>query len=287
MPNIMIQVPLTWGGLGDNLAFSTLPELFADTDVDVYLSSKCMVRNNGITDLVWKPNPYLKGVIDPAEFTMSMANEKGLVLAHGFEFDFDEQYKTGWNGTIINKWEEIASTIMLQKPMRSVSGLPAVYYKACESSKVDGDYIVLDFSAVSTQGDYNYEAYWKVVQQRHNGERILIPKFRDKHGKITSPTPEKHGVMLPYEFVELSNIFDYVDLLAHAKKFYTVYAGMNTLAPVYQKDITTFMPNRYNLGGPCCKMIGDKISGRARLMKEYTCEFMFPNVEYYAWWEHK
>jgi len=54
---IIISQP--WGGLGDNLQYSTLPELFSKKGYDVYISNNNKVRNNEIFDLIWKMNPYI------------------------------------------------------------------------------------------------------------------------------------------------------------------------------------------------------------------------------------
>jgi hypothetical protein len=63
MPDsICISQP--WGGLGDNLAFSTLPELYSKLGYDVYISSSNAVRNSEIFDLVWGLNPFIKGKSD-------------------------------------------------------------------------------------------------------------------------------------------------------------------------------------------------------------------------------
>lgn len=52
-----------WGGLGDSLMFSTLPEEFyKQKGIPFYLSDRCApCRNAEIFDLVWKNNPYFKG----------------------------------------------------------------------------------------------------------------------------------------------------------------------------------------------------------------------------------
>jgi len=62
MNKIIISQP--WGGLGDNLQFSTLPKLYAELGCDVYISKMNTYRNPEIYDLVWKLNPYIKGETD-------------------------------------------------------------------------------------------------------------------------------------------------------------------------------------------------------------------------------
>ena len=41
-----------WGGLGDNLQFSTLPEMFSKLGYEVYISDKNAYRSVEIFDLV-------------------------------------------------------------------------------------------------------------------------------------------------------------------------------------------------------------------------------------------
>jgi len=60
MNDIVISQP--WGGLGDNLQYSTLPELFSKNGYNVYISTNNRVRNQEIYDLVWGLNPYIKGI---------------------------------------------------------------------------------------------------------------------------------------------------------------------------------------------------------------------------------
>lgn len=70
---IVISQP--WGGLGDNLQFSTLPELYTELGFDVYISSSNKYRNNEIYDLVWKLNPYIKGI---SELPINAGASKGI-----------------------------------------------------------------------------------------------------------------------------------------------------------------------------------------------------------------
>ena len=62
MNKIVISQP--WGGLGDNLQYSTLPKLYSELGCDVYISRTNAYRNPEIYDLVWKLNPYVKGETD-------------------------------------------------------------------------------------------------------------------------------------------------------------------------------------------------------------------------------
>src|SRR5262245_5258113 len=53
-----------WGGLGDNLQFSTLPEMFASRGIRTLVSTRNAARNPEINSLVWGMNPFISGVSD-------------------------------------------------------------------------------------------------------------------------------------------------------------------------------------------------------------------------------
>ena len=53
-----------YGGLGDNLQMSTLPEMFARHGIETYISSNNVCRNQQIYDMAWGLNPYVKGITD-------------------------------------------------------------------------------------------------------------------------------------------------------------------------------------------------------------------------------
>jgi hypothetical protein len=64
MDEIIISQP--WGGLGDNLQFSTLPELYSNLGYKVFISNNNACRNKETYDLVWKLNPYISGISEKA-----------------------------------------------------------------------------------------------------------------------------------------------------------------------------------------------------------------------------
>jgi hypothetical protein len=52
-----------FGGLGDSLQFSTLPEEFyKQQGRETYIQDGANFRNKEIYDLVWGMNPYVKGI---------------------------------------------------------------------------------------------------------------------------------------------------------------------------------------------------------------------------------
>ena len=73
MDEIIISQP--WGGLGDNLQFSTLPELYSNLGYKVFISNNNAYRNKETYDLVWKLNPYISGI---SEKTPNAGSIKGI-----------------------------------------------------------------------------------------------------------------------------------------------------------------------------------------------------------------
>ena len=51
-----------FGGLGDNLQFSTLPERFHRMNKTFSVSKENEVFNDEVTDLVWGHNPFVQDV---------------------------------------------------------------------------------------------------------------------------------------------------------------------------------------------------------------------------------
>jgi hypothetical protein len=59
---IIISQP--WGGLGDNLQLSTIPEIAKSLGYEVYVSNQNTNRSEDIKHLVWEMNPFIDGFVD-------------------------------------------------------------------------------------------------------------------------------------------------------------------------------------------------------------------------------
>jgi hypothetical protein len=100
-PDILSQdrvvIGQPWGGLGDNLQFSTLPERFVQVGRKVYVSTANAVRNSEIHQLVWGSNPHIEGILDAPPTAGACRSESyseggrhhcfihRIERAHGFE----------------------------------------------------------------------------------------------------------------------------------------------------------------------------------------------------------
>jgi len=124
-----IIIEQSWGGLGDNLQFSTLPEVGAKLGYEVWISNHNFYRNEDIKDLVWGLNPHIKGFTD----------ERGNMPSH---INYDPK------NNIITDWE-------IRLFGKAYNDSPKLYYetKIVESVK---DKTLIDANAISSPIDFSY-----------------------------------------------------------------------------------------------------------------------------------
>lgn len=194
-----------WGGLGDNLQFSTLPELCAREGIDFYLSSENAYRNEEIYELVWRDNPYVRGVVDdqpnagatlPWVANASHYNIIGLnELRHGFSAE--------------NRHAKIQYT----------------------PKKLDRffDAIVVDVGAVSSfkQGFYDIEVVKSLITEQVGGESffLVVSKYDSLFGKFHVENGEE---------LHVESLFDYCDILHSCKSYFCLLSGGQVLSSLIQ-----------------------------------------------------
>lgn len=194
-----------WGGLGDNLQYSTLPELFAKKGFDFYISEKNVYRNKEIYELVWGPNPYVKGISNEKPNVGSCVRLRripnkstvyGYELSHGFEPENE---------------------------------IPKIYYKPKIIEEMS-DKVFVDFSAISA---------WPVIPNdfenilKENESKVLIPHFKNFCGK------QRINNNLKYDSViEIDSIFHYTDCVHSCKLFICSFSGQSVLASAIDKKDT-------------------------------------------------
>jgi len=207
---------LKWGGLGDSLAFSTLPELCYKNNMDFYLSSqsKNIFRNNEIFDLVWKHNPYFKGFSDKAP------NAGNIHISNsGRKND---------NDSIVQCFE----TIYFKE---SVNKYPRIYYdfKYIEKYK---NYTIVDLTSITLIDEYK-----NVIDDVINILNNILPddyylinfnnintnSFNIKNIKKTKNDP-----------IFINNIYEYCDLINSCVKSIFFNSGANSLSSAIKQDKT-------------------------------------------------
>ena len=206
-PNTII-ISQPWGGLGDNLQFSTLPQLYSEKGYDVYISSDNAYRNTQIADITWKLNPYIKGVSDLPPNAGScngvywINNEyiKSIEHAHGF--------REG-----LNKY-------------------PVIYYTP---KKIDAlaNTVIYDMNA--TSNDYSdffiLSSFIKIFNQYPNCEKKKI---------IPTSLPNVRATpSFSTEFINVHNLFEYCDIIYSCKALICLHSGTAVLASAVKRDNLT------------------------------------------------
>lgn len=206
------------GGLGDNLIYTTLPERFAELGISTYISSQNVVRNQGIHDLVWGVNPFIKGVIDEPP---NMG-----------DISFREHLE-GHTRVYSNEWSN---------ELEPINELPRIYYRPTYRSEFK-DTVVVDISSYTTTVRVieNLDSFLK---KAYPGKTVIKPVF--KGNILLHYTYEYEGTE-----VLVDSIFDYVDMIHSCAQFVCWFSGQSVLASAIDKqDTLAIIPSdQYVLSG--------------------------------------
>ena len=206
----------SWGGLGDNLQLSTLPELYANIKKEVFLSSENAVRNPEIKDIVWDKNPFIKGI----------RTETGNIGGRLFGSIPKSAWDTECN--IIKKWELVHGFNTGENYPN-----PKIYYKP-NKIKEHKNKIVADLTSVTTSQNYNSEALKKIICKKYLKDNFYILKPKSQH----IPQP-----LFEHQTIEFSNIFEYADIISSTKQFVCLYSGSMVLAAaIKDNNIDCYFP---------------------------------------------
>ena len=195
-----ITIYQPWGGLGDNMAHTVIPELCRKYNIKCYLSNQNAYRNDNIYNFVWKNNPFLDGTKDCSDLTWvnKLRNYERAGMNHieaiqrYYGFEIEHHY-------------------------------PILYYKP---NKIDAyqNKTVLDLSAHSIGRDYDKNRLVKILEELNLDEKTVT---------ITHPNLN-YGVTYSKEtnFTEQSvlSLEHYSDILYSCKRFITLHSGQACLA---------------------------------------------------------
>ena len=199
-----IIISQEWAGLGDNLQYTTLPELYSKLGHNVYISSQNQCRNSEICDLVWKLNPYIKGISDLPANVGSMIEFKFITTSYIKNIERSHGIFNGYRK------------------------YPVIYYKPKRISKID-KFIFYDTTSHSSKPtDLQFETSFESIFSKHPD---LIPRRID-FTKIENRIV-KNFTHEPYT---INNIFEYCDLLASCKVFICGFSGSAVLASAIKQD---------------------------------------------------
>ncbi|HUW18472.1 MAG TPA: hypothetical protein VMW16_04150 [Sedimentisphaerales bacterium] len=217
---LVIQIP--FGGLGDHLAYSSLPELlWKQKGIRTFVSNKSIFRSRAIREFVWEINPYI-------QFT----NERGWFIHNPLE-----------EGIVIDDY--------VQKLFRlKGNGLPKTYYQPQKVEQIDGKNVV-DASFGPTgraNGYYEAEFHERFVAFLKDNVRDFVllthgdsPVRNELEGKII-------GVFEP-AFYNVGKIEELADVLFSAENRYLLHSGAASLSAALglQSNILNYVkPSSYN-----------------------------------------
>lgn len=182
---------IEYGGLGDNLFYSPIPELLKKKypDSKVYIFNSGNLRNKEINDLVWSKNPFIDG------FTSKFKKPKKINLNKIFN-------------------ENILSHIARQYTNVNNSHLePKIYYKPKKNILFDNKTLI-DLNYVSFVGAISHLKVNKYIDQFKNKIFVNKPDWVTSEG----------------EAVNDCSIEEYVDMIYSSKTFICLTSGSATLA---------------------------------------------------------
>tara|TARA_B100000513_G_scaffold191247_1_gene116398 strand:- start:370 stop:1101 length:732 start_codon:yes stop_codon:yes gene_type:complete len=194
-----------WGGLGDNLQFTTLPRLFSEKGVDFFVSQHNTYRNPEIYEFCWANNPYVKGIVSNVANVGSCAPD----LQKG-------------------RTDNIVSAAEIRHGFLGSGRYPEIYYDA----KVLDEYkdkTIVDLSAHTLLKNnvsefYNADYLFFLVGQLVPEDALFV-SFKNVNSLSLSGG-------FPFESNELvvENIFEYANIINSAKRYFCLYSGGNSMA---------------------------------------------------------
>lgn len=194
-----------WGGLGDNLAFTTLPKLYSERGDEFYISSQNVYRNSEIYEFCWKNNPYVSGISDNVPNIGSCAPD----------------IKNGIANNVI-------SAVEIRHGFIGEGRYPEIYYTPNLLENFN-DKTIVDLSAhtllKNNVGEfYNADKLFSLVESSVPDDALMIT-FKNVN-----------SLSLSGEFafennpLEIESIFQYADIIHSAKNYFCLYSGGNSMA---------------------------------------------------------
>jgi hypothetical protein len=219
-----------WGGLGDNLQFSSLPEQLSKAGHIVYIHLKNTYRNPEIKELVWDRNPFVSGVAD------APVNCGWIGVDPACHRDrFPNVPKFG-----INKWE-----MLFGAPLSA--GIPKLYFTPPRLPGLENVVLVdLNFSSCTYFQDKVMEVMYREVAARWPGGDVRQVAFM-KEGV------SHHVYKSAFTTIEVQDIYHYCQLIANCRAVVTLLTGSSPLASAVKgmnptPDILTIKKSDYHEG---------------------------------------
>lgn len=202
-----------FGGLGDHLAFSTIPKVCHENGYEFYLSNRSKFRHTDTLELVWKLNPYFKGLTNEepncghGNYTNLENFNYNLSLHRNFEI------KMGFENTVLENNSKYGIIYYVPKKL--------IEYNEC---------ILLDLHSFS-QTNYNSEKIKSEISKYINCKIIsIIPSYG------TPVEMNDFFKTFNIEYITTKDIFNYCDLIFSCKKFICLWSGGSVLASIIKNQ---------------------------------------------------
>jgi len=200
--NFIIWQP--WGGLGDNVQFSTLPEQLTKAGNDVYLSTINAYRNIEIFDIVWKTNPWIKG--------FSQLPPNCGWIGCDPHIQYPNRHIFG-----INKWENLYGAPL-------TAGIPRIYWEPPRMSGLENT-VLVDLSYTSCE-HYEYTTMpvvYSEIAKRWPDANPLQVTFANKN--VCAKRFKSK-----FQEIQFKDIWDYSIHIANCRAIVTLLSGASPLA---------------------------------------------------------
>tara|TARA_B100000212_G_C27298629_1_gene500525 strand:+ start:297 stop:1031 length:735 start_codon:yes stop_codon:yes gene_type:complete len=194
-----------WGGLGDNLQYTTLPKLFSEKGIDFFLSQSNTYRNSEIYDFCWAKNPYVKGTSNHVANIGACApdNPKGVA-------------------------DNVVSAAEMRHGFSGFGRYPEIYYDAKTLSQYK-DKTIVDLSAHTLLKNHVGEFYdadklFSLVEEHIPSDSLFVSLKNVNNLSLSG------GFSFEENELEVENIFDYANIINSAKSYFCLYSGGNSMA---------------------------------------------------------
>jgi len=208
-----------WGGLGDNLAHSTIPELCYNNNIECFLSEHNMYRNKNIYEFLWETNPFLQ---------KNKSSEKNMNW-----FEVFPKFTT--------KESNVIESVEKSYDFSATNHYPEIYYNPKKLSEFS-DKIIVDCKSITSNWDYIIPNIYEKIKDYKSSVLVVTNNF----------TSHKENKCLDeFETIFIDDLFYYTDILNSVNQIYSVTSGISVLAPAikhkYNKElnINVFAPSRF------------------------------------------
>ncbi len=223
-----------WQGLGDNLQISTIPRKMFEKygKKCVWISDSVYYRNPEIRNLVWENNPFIAGFTPDAGESM---RDKLRIGQHGW----------------IETWERLYGS----NPPYSTK--PEIYLTKQTDQFSVSEKFILDISYSRESLSVNEKKFINFLKNHETFIRQLeqsISNFKDVFIKIKNPnlsdtaSVDLLSLLCPdiqLNTLEVSNIYDYCNVIDNCKQFISTHSGNHSLASAIRNDSVCIIPLQY------------------------------------------